>query len=311
MLIECKHTTSLITSHSVPFKEGMVEFLASLPLQSAIGYKKIIPIFITNSSTSRLQKDINKLKIAKDEDLGIYLTELKTTAGKKWKHAILENVTIMHIRSCLNLLKFFTVDDATLNHLKENNLQFRNELEKIQQSTNVLLHELPETVSIDTKCILKYIDDEYIETRWHLSSVAISRSFIEWLKKYVQPDSLIKEINFDNIPSNELLQINCADLSLKEQDMIVTSCINDILKEKKINLAIVYSSINSRIFIFEPSKLYDSVSQYKESDYHFVLNKIYTNLNLPISGTLLITAVSESCRISVGSVLDKSYFISD
>jgi hypothetical protein len=309
LFIECKHSEfpEPMKKKSPQFLESIVEFLSVIPLKN-LEYKEYKYILISNMDTKQLITDLQELRISSDLDLTEFLEIIKNTARKKWKNVNINKVTIRDLRSCLNDLRVLTIDDGTLEAMRDNT-KFQEIFNKFYSEVGKRLPDLPPDIPTSTKLLFKYGDDDFMNLRWHSYPISISKNFVKWILAQNNKKSDIIEIPFESIPQCDKIVLNhVSELSGDQVEIALSSLINDFLQKNDSSIAIVISPGKKRLYIFNPQWLCDKTSQLRENNYSINLNKIQEILLLPFGGTLLKLAIQESYRITKGILYDSAYF---
>lgn len=172
--------------------------------------------------------------------------------------------------------------------------------------------ELPKGVSTAITFRLEYkkVKGSFVG-KWSSYDVAISKEFARWISKtFDKLKEGITELSFSQIPDYVDLEMKYDnEFSPEQVDTAFSTVLNSYLKQFS-NTAVVISPSSARLFLFNPSWLYDSVSKMKEKNHKFNLTKIKDGLKLPLGGSLLRIAIQESYKHK-GLFYDSSFFFED
>lgn len=309
IFIECKHSEfpEPMKKNTSQFVESIAEFLAVIPLKN-LEYKDYHYCLITNRDTKQIISTLQELRVSSDMELEKFLDIVKDSAKKKWKNANLEKGTVKDLRRCLNDLRVFTIDDGTLDAVR-NDYKFQELFKQFYSEVGKRLPDLPPNLPLHTKLVLRYGDDDFINLRWCSYPISISKKFVEWLLIQNVENLNVKEISFESIPRfNEITFIHDPEISEEQIEMALSSLINDHLQNSNSKIAIIISPGKKRLYLFNPEWLYDETSQLRENNYYINLNKAKDALSLPFGDTLLRLAIQESYRIVKGILYDSGYF---
>lgn len=309
IMSECKFSESPkpIGARSYIFTQSLAECLSAEPLRKA-GNKDYKFIFVSNGDTTNLVQEINELKLLEGKDLEDYLETIRSAAKRKWpgSNPRVENVTPKLLRKYLIEVRVFTIDNGTLASMREN--------ADYVQLCKEIYFERPTFVQIEdnsvspTAIILNYRGEDFLTAKWKGNIVHVSEEFLIWLLGCkIQSDELIKEVEFEDIPSFQDLKFRYPhDILPETADESITVCVNDELFERGSKHLALLSMSKRRLYLIDYKELSKKASELSGSDYKIKINGFREQLHLPIGGYFLKLALQEVFRAK-GIILTDEY----